>query len=198
MIVDSTAWGEFKVGELFDKPKLGFMPDPPRKFVKAADTSVEQNEEFTVPLTNAKYGNNGIMYFGRPGEWTTAEKTIGVVSNGAVAVGSVYVHTPATSVIDDFYLLTFPDDAAVQDHSRAGEDPRLTEEVLLFVATVLEAVIRPRYSYDDKAVWSKVSQETIKLPQTPEGTPDWQAMHDFVAERRKRAEENVEALLRLV
>lgn len=197
MNVDSSAWGEFKVGDLFGKPKLGFMPDPPRKFVKAADTSAEKNEEFSVPLTNAKYGNNGIMYYGRPGEWSTAEKTIGVVSNGAVAVGSVYVHNPATSVIDDSYLLTFPDDAVVQDPSSPGEPPELSEEVLLFVATVLEAVIRPRYSYDDKAVWSKVSQETIRLPQTPEGTPDWQAMHDFVRERRKRARENVEALLRL-
>lgn len=197
MIIDSSAWGEFKVEDLFEKPKLGFTPDPPRKFVKAADTSTEQSDEFSLPLTNAKFGNNGIMYYGRPDEWTSAEKTIGVVSNGAVAVGSVYAHVPATSVIDDSYLLTFPDDAKVVDDAEGGAEPALSEEVLLFVATVLEAVIRPRYSYDDKAVWSKVSREVIKLPQTPEGSPDWQAMHEFVKVRRQRASDNVEALLHL-
>ena len=47
--------------------------------------SEERTEEFNLPLVNAKHGSNGIMYYGRDADFETAEMTIDIVQNGAIA-----------------------------------------------------------------------------------------------------------------
>ena len=59
-------------------------------FNKTLDVSEERNEEFSLPLVNAKHGNNGVMYYGRESDFNAAEMTIDIVQNGAIATGDVY------------------------------------------------------------------------------------------------------------
>lgn len=59
-------------------------------FDKRRDTSTVPNEEYCVPLINAKVGDNGIMFYGRKSDWNTQEMCIDVIQNGAVATGTVY------------------------------------------------------------------------------------------------------------
>ncbi|MBR1419004.1 MAG: restriction endonuclease subunit S, partial [Synergistaceae bacterium] len=50
--VDIRSWKEFKIGDLFEKLDLKFIPD--RKFNKANDVSLTQTDEYSLPLVNAK------------------------------------------------------------------------------------------------------------------------------------------------
>ena len=83
--IDTSKWKEFRIGDIFRKLDLKFVPK--RKFNKASDISLVKNEEYCLPLVNAKHNNNGIMYYGREYEWESEEMTIDIVEDGAASTG---------------------------------------------------------------------------------------------------------------
>ena len=100
--IDTSDWKAFIIGDLFEKLKLG-IKNP--NFNKAMDVSEEKTEEYNLPIVNAKHGNNGIMFYGRREDFETAEMTIDIVQNGAVATGDVYAQPQETGVLWDAYLI---------------------------------------------------------------------------------------------
>ena len=56
--IDISSWGMFVIGDIMNKLDLKIKKED---FDKRLDTSLEKNEEFSLPLINAKDGNNGIM-----------------------------------------------------------------------------------------------------------------------------------------
>lgn len=141
-------WEKFKVCELFEKLSL---KNKNKLFNKIQDTSVTRTDEFNLPLVNAKLGNNGIMFYGREKDFDSAEMTVCVVSNGAVATGMVYAQPSKTGVLWDAYLLK----ANISD---------VNKRKLLFLTSILQRSIRAKYGWENKAVWSKVQDEYIFLP----------------------------------
>lgn len=157
-------WREFIIGDLFEKLQLDVKKED---FNKTFDVSEERTEEFNLPLVNAKHGNNGIMYYGREADFETAEMTIDIVQNGAIATGDVYAQPQRTGVLWDAYLVK----------PKAEIDSAFT---LMFLATVLEKAIKDKFSYDDKCVWDKAKLLTVTLPCTREGEPDWAYMDEYM------------------
>ena len=100
--IDTSGWREFIIGDLFEKLQLDVKKED---FNKTFDVSEERTEEFNLPLVNAKHGNNGIMYYGREADFETAEMTIDIVQNGAIATGDVYAQPQKTGVLWDAYLV---------------------------------------------------------------------------------------------
>ncbi len=143
-------WEKFKVCELFEKLNL---KNKNKLFNKIQDTSVTRTDEFNLPLVNAKLGNNGIMFYGREKDFDSAEMTVCVVSNGAVATGMVYAQPSKTGVLWDAYLLK----ANISD---------VNKRKLLFLTSILQKSIRAKYGWENKAVWSKIQDEYIYLPVT--------------------------------
>lgn len=104
--IDTSKWKEFIIGDLFEKLQLDIKNE---NFNKALDVSEEQNEEFNLPLVNAKHGNNGIMYYGRESDFDIAEMTIDIVQNGAIATGDVYDIPPrGENTLLAFFLPPLP------------------------------------------------------------------------------------------
>ena len=166
---------EFEVGELFDKLNLKRIKPT---FDKRSDLSNVQTDEFNLPLVNAKAGSNGIMYYGRSGDWESDTMTIDIVSNGAVSTGMVYVQPQATGALWDAYLIKLKSDILSD----------VTVEHLLFLATTIQKSIQLKFNYSNKAVWAKVQNETIQLPVKPgtddvnytEADIDWDYMASYV------------------
>ena len=100
--IDISAWGMFVIGDLMTKLDLKIKKED---FDKRIDTSLEKNEEFSLPLINAKDGNNGIMYYGRETDFESEEMCLDIVQNGAVATGNVYAQIQKTGVLWDAYLV---------------------------------------------------------------------------------------------
>lgn len=163
--VDTSNWVEFVIGDLFEKLNLRVL-NP--SFNKTLDVAETPSGEFSLPLVNAKHGNNGIMFYGREADFESAEMTIGIVQNGASATGDVYAHPYKTGVLWDAYLVK----------PRASID---SEGVLLFLATVIERAIKERFGYHDKCVWGKAKKLTVSLPVTPSGEPDWAYMDVYMS-----------------
>lgn len=164
--IDTHMWKKFIIGDLFEKLQLDIRN---KDFNKSLDVSEEQTDEFNLPLINAKHGNNGIMYYGREGDFDTAEMSIDIVQNGAIATGDVYAQPQKTGVLWDAYLVKPKADIT-------------STSVLIFLATVLERTIKKKFSYDDKCIWDKAKQLPVMLPCTKTGEPDWFCMESHMTE----------------
>lgn len=154
-------------------------------FNKAIDVSEIRSCEFNLPLVNAKHGNNGIMYYGRDEEFESAENTICIVQNGAIATGDVYPEPQRTGVLWDAYLVK-PIDKVTSPF------------ILAYLSTVLEKSIKEKFSYDNKCVWDKVSHLTVKLPVTSEDKIDWDYMDSYMKNLTQETENALNALQRII
>ena len=176
--IDTSDWKEFVVGDLFEKLQLDIKND---KFNKTLDVFEESTDEFNLPLVNAKHGNNGIMYYGRESDFETAEMTIDIVQNGAIATGDVYAQPQKTGVLWDAYLVKPKADIE-------------SVSTLMFLATVLEKSIKDKFSYDNKCTWDKAKLLTMMLPADAEGNPDWAYMDSYMSEVMRESEASLENL----
>lgn len=176
--IDVSAWGEFRVGDLFEKLTLKYKGDHP--FQKALDLSTAMTDEFNLPLVNAKLGDNGVMYYGRESDWESAEMTLDIVEDGAASVGTVYAQPQLTGVLYNAYLIK----------PKVG----MTANCLLFVSTIMERCIKQHFSYSNKCTWAKVKMMLISLPVTPSGEPDWAYMEQFMQQQMDKSQQLVEHL----
>lgn len=180
--IDTSEWREFIIGDLFEKLRLDIKNDD---FNKTLDVSEGRTSEFNLPLVNAKHGGNGIMFYGREDDFDTAEMTIDIVQNGAIATGDVYAQPQKTGVLWDAYLIK----AKAEINSAF---------ILVFLATVLEKAIKDRFSYDDKCIWDKAKLLPVPLPCTDDGEPDWLYMDSYMCNMMKESEESLENLRRVL
>ena len=181
-MIDISGWGEFTVGDLFDKLNLKCRK---KDFNKAFDCSCVQTDEFNLPLTNAKHFDNGIQFYGREKDWDSAEMTIDIVSNGAIATGDVYAQPQKTGVLWDSYLIKCKYDVQ-------------SELVLLYMSCVIERCIKQYFGWNDKCVWDKVKEKRIKLPVTLLGEPDWDYMESYMKQIMDDAGRMVSTLVGVV
>ena len=178
--VDISRWKQFRIGDLF------YRVDPKIKkenFDKRQDTSIEKTDEFSLPLVNAKDGDNGIMYYGRPADFEMVELCLDIVQNGAVATGNVYAQINPVGVLWDAYLIK--PYAPLKGYS------------LLFISAVLQKVLKSRYSYDDKAIWDKVKEDTVLLPVDEHNHPDWEYMEQYMFNIENKVKLSVNYLISL-
>lgn len=161
-------WKEFRIGDLYSKVEF-----TKKKFNKKSDTSSSPSAEYSLPIINAKHGDNGIMFYGKESVFPSEEMTIDIVQNGAIATGDVYPQPQRTGVLWDAYLIK----------AKKHIDSRLS--LFFFTCTIWKS-IKPKFSYEFKATWDRVKNENIYLPVTTDGkTPDFAAMEQIVAAVQK-------------
>ena len=141
---ENLEWQEFKIGNLFEILKS--------KKAKKQNVRKYKDKEFNVPVVYCKFGDNGIMYWGRKGEFTTYENIISVVYNGAIATGKVYAQKESTGILAESYFIKLKN--MVSSH-----------KINLFFTAVLEKILYHKYSREYLATWShKVENDFISLP----------------------------------
>lgn len=165
---DKVVWNKYKIGDLLEKAELGIKN---KAFNKKKDLATSQDETHSIPVTNAKFGDNGIMFWAKKDDFETVSMTIDIVQNGAIATGKVYPQPQETGVLWDSYLLKLKEFLP-------------TKEILFFLTTAIEKSIREKYNYEYKAYWSKVQNEYILLP-SQNGLPDYDCMATFISAVQK-------------
>ncbi|MSE06068.1 restriction endonuclease subunit S, partial [Lactobacillus salivarius] len=144
----SKYWGEFLIGDLFKNLLLKRIKPT---FDKKNDVSTIRTDEFNLLLVNAKFGNNGIMYYGREDDWESAEMTLDIVNDGAISTGLVYAQPQKTGTLYNAYQIQL-----------INRRPNYQE--LLFLQRCLQRSIQLKFNYYNKATWERVKQESIWLP----------------------------------
>ncbi|GAA7428478.1 restriction endonuclease subunit S [Helicobacter pylori] len=157
-------WQSFKLGDLFEKVSARFLG----KGDKFKATSKSITDTHNIPLVYCKKGNNGIMYWGKKGDFETYNNIISIIYNGIIATGLTYAHRDEVGILAESYFIKF----------KNGNPNFLCN---LFIKTAIEKVLYPKYSRDNLATWAnKVENELIFLPTNQHGEIDFHFMHTFI------------------
>lgn len=155
-------WAEFKVGELF-RITQG------RKWITKSDI---ENNPGKTPLISCSGTNNGIMGSVDPSginKCTVANNVLTVAVSGSA--GATF-YQGIEAVINSGVLIL--DGIEFSD-----------KETYLFICALVREV-NSKFNYGLKASADRVGNQLINLPITPDGTPDYQFMHDYIAERESQ------------
>lgn len=169
---------KFRIGDLFEKLEVPYYG----KGARHSDISDIRTDEYCVPVTTAKKGNNGICRWARKGQFKTYENVISIVYNGAIAAGLTYYQPGAIAALTDSYLIRL-------------KDGSLNEQVGLYLACSIQKTAKAKYSRENKAVWKRVSNDLIALPTTDDGKPDYEYMAERISELEAERISELEAYL---
>ncbi|WP_187954976.1 restriction endonuclease subunit S [Helicobacter pylori] len=157
-------WQSFRLGDLFEKVSVRFLG----KGDKFKATSKSITDTHNIPLVYCKKGNNGIMYWGKKGDFETYNNIISIIYNGVIATGLTYAHRDEVGILAESYFIRF----------KNGNPNFLCN---LFIKTAIEKVLYPKYSRDNLATWAnKVENELILLPTNQHGKIDFHFMHTLI------------------
>lgn len=161
-------WKEFKIGDLFDYQNKTKKKDSFKK------QSV-YDSTFCIPAISSTVINNSFGYYVKESDHEVINKEcISITSNGDA--GKVYVQTIPFAIAQDAYVL-FLKESLIEINIR---------KIYLFLAAVIEKKLIQKYSYTNKAVWSKVKNDIIKLPAVynsdkKDYEPDWSFMEEYIS-----------------
>ena len=170
-LTQKVEWKKFRIGDVFEKI---YLKRKKKSFTKSKDTSTVMTSEFNLPLINAKLGNNGIMYYGRSIDWESTDLGIDIIQNGAVATGMVYAHPETVGCMWDAYIIKW----------RGAT--KLTSEQVMYMATCLRKSVRGNYNYQRKATWTRVQDDYVLLPVTPDDQIDFDYMQNYIRATEKQ------------
>ncbi len=157
-------WQSFKLGDLFEKVSARFLG----KGDKFKATSKSITDTHNIPLVYCKKGNNGIMYWGKKGDFETYNNIISIIYNGVIATGLTYAHRDEVGILAESYFIKF----------KNGNPNFLCN---LFIKTAIEKVLYPKYLRDNLATWAnKVENELIFLPTNQHGKIDFHFMRTLI------------------
>lgn len=174
MEINTKTWKKFKVGDLFDAITKTCK-------VKLFEKSDQKSRLFNIPALSSTVSNNSFGYYVKECDHDLIDEiSLSVTSNGDA--GKVYVQTEAFAIAQDAYALKLKNDI------NYGK-----KQVYLFLATVLEKTLIQKYSYTNKAVWSRVKREHMLLPEKA-GEPDWEFMALYIKEIKDKCIDKIEKL----
>ncbi|GAA9689696.1 hypothetical protein HpVH77_01930 [Helicobacter pylori] len=149
---------------MFEKVSARFLG----KGDKFKATSKSITDTHNIPLVYCKKGNNGIMYWGKKGDFETYSNIISIIYNGVIATGLTYAHRDEVGILAESYFIKF----------KNGNPNFLCN---LFIKTAIEKVLYPKYSRDNLATWAnKVENELIFLPTNQHGGIDFHFMRTLI------------------
>ncbi|CAH0158981.1 Restriction enzyme BgcI subunit alpha [Arthrobacter sp. Bi83] len=171
--VDVSKWKTFMLSDVFDMKNT--------RSITAANLVPDSG---LTPYVTAQDGNNGVqMYVDCPDEWLDAGECIMI---GGKTLTLSYQAADFCSNDSHNIALSSKD---LESKS---------ESCQLFLMSVLSAALSPKYSWGDSISMKVLQQESLLLPVTPAGIPDWEFMRNMMQTVTDRMMENLNALTYLV
>lgn len=164
--IDTSGWKEFRIGDLFEAC-LSKDDIQPKDFV-----------EGKIPLVSSGKENNGIIAFVEDKKarlWEANTLTIDMF-------GKVfYQENPYFAVSHGRINILLPKIS-------------MTKGCLQFMGCAIEKVTLQKYAFNEMCTGTKVLKDSIKLPATPDGAPDWAYMESYMANLETKVAESMTLL----
>lgn len=156
-------WGDFKIGELFERIKTKKLP------YKAKELSTHRIDEYILPCLTSSFNNQGLNYFAPREGATILKNVVSIPSNSDVY--RAYYQPNEFTVLSDAYAIRW-----------IFDDIPLSAYQYLFVVQCINKVTDlPIYSYKNKlGGWNTVRDKYIKLP-VIEGRLDYEVMEKLIS-----------------
>ena len=157
-------WGNYKMGELFQRIKTNKLP------YKADELPNQPLGEYTLPCLTSSFNNQGLNYYAPRVGATVLQNVISIPSNSDVY--RAYYQPNDFTVLSDAYAIRW-----------IFDDRELSSRQYLFMVMCINKVTDlPIYSYKNKlGGWNVVKNKHIQLPQK-RGEIDFDFMESFIAE----------------
>ncbi|MFP6243535.1 restriction endonuclease subunit S [Helicobacter pylori] len=183
--LNAIKWGEFRLGDLFEKIIIKPLP------YQTAQLPKEKTPTHELPALTAGILNQGLNNFVPKENATILKNVISISANGA-NTGATFYQPHEFCVLQDAYAIEFIGDKKLND-----------KEYLFFVCAISKVIYNnSKYEWTNKAGWNKVKNELISLPlkptaktQTLEGI-DFDFMEKFIAELEQCRLAELEAYLK--
>lgn len=170
-VIDTSAWKEFRVVELFEHIERG----KGRNLTSLIDGD--------IPYIGASCINNGLVRFVENPDGTMISK-----GNCIVLIANGYAGRN-TYQANDFIGTS---DVQLAYHSRLNQ-----YNGLFLVACLDKSVERYNYSYTWKRTSKALQEETVFLPATSTGEPDWEYMESVMREYTEQRNHALDTLITL-
>lgn len=171
--ISNDSWKLFMLSEIFDMCNT--------KSITARSLVPDSG---VTPYVTAQEGNNGVqMCVDCPDEWLEI--------GDCILIGG---KTLAFSYQSKDFCSNDSHNIALYVKDARGK----RENCQLFLLSALRASLESAYSWGDSISMKRIREETLVLPVTPEGEPDWEYMDRTMCEviaRREAALDNLQALL---
>lgn len=182
MKIDTSAWGEFTIEELFEV----------RKGTRLTKANMAEGEIRFVSAANA---NNGVTAHIGNNVHVHSEGTISVCYNGNGGTGKAFYQDSPYWASDDVHVL-YPKFHLPRDFGNV-EWTGLNPTVGLYLATVIEKVGRQKYGFTNKWKLEHMREDKIKLPVDDDGSPDWMHIHRYMKTIIKKVDDHRRAIKRI-
>ncbi|WRE72731.1 restriction endonuclease subunit S [Helicobacter pylori] len=169
--LNAIKWGEFRLGDLFEKIIIKPLP------YQTAQLPKEKTPTHELPALTAGILNQGLNNFVPKENATILKNVISISANGA-NTGATFYQPHEFCVLQDAYAIEFIGDKKLND-----------KEYLFFVCAISKVIYNnSKYEWTNKAGWNKVKNELISLPLKPTANTqtfediDFTFMEKFIAE----------------
>lgn len=169
--LNAIKWGEFRLGDLFEKIIIKPLP------YQTAQLPKEKTPTHELPALTAGILNQGLNNFVPKENATILKNVISISANGA-NTGATFYQPHEFCVLQDAYAIEFIGDKKLND-----------KEYLFFVCAISKVIYNnSKYEWTNKAGWNKVKNELISLPLKPTANTqtlediDFDFMEKFIAE----------------
>ncbi|WP_413782993.1 restriction endonuclease subunit S [Helicobacter pylori] len=183
--LNAIKWGEFKLGDLFEKIIIKPLP------YQTAQLPKEKTPTHELPALTAGILNQGLNNFVPKENATILKNVISISANGA-NTGATFYQPHEFCVLQDAYAIEFIGDKKLND-----------KEYLFFVCAISKVIYNnSKYEWTNKAGWNKVKNELISLPLKPTASAqtlkdiDFHFMEKFIAELEQCRLAELEAYLK--
>lgn len=168
--IDTSAWKEFSVCELFGKSKLGKYHSP--------ESLVES--ETGYPYICASNQNNGVNQKMSLVSGDDVRPTPqNIISWGKQCPYFTFHEEPCVTGQGMYYIVV----------------PKyIPRKAIRYVITVLQSAVEGKFGYSDCFIGSSMDDLDIKLPSTTDGAPDWAYMESYMANLETKVAESLTML----
>lgn len=159
---DNVTWGDFKIGDLFDKLKTRSITK------KASELPNKPTETKTLPCLTAGLQNQGLSKYIEPENGTILKEIITISANWA-NTGATFYQPNEFTILQDAYAIDLKQ-----------KNNNISKKVMLFYTSSISKSIYGRYDWSNKAGWEKVKQDIITLPILQNGDIDYLYMENYI------------------
>ena len=169
---DSVEWGEYRIGDLFEKVKVR-----PLKY-KTSELKKIPDEVYKLPALTAGIENQGLNNYVPIDNATILRNVISISANGA-NTGVTFFQSNEFTVLQDAYAIDWKD-PSIEFNRNNG----------VFISSVINGVLHGKYEWTNKAGWLRVQDEKIYLP-SKNNQIDFDFMETYISAITKLAIKDV-------
>ena len=166
--IDTSAWSAFPLSELFEIK------------LSEGDNKANLLGEGDIPLISSGSFNNGIAKYINEGD------------------GKSKIFNENVLTVDMFGKAFYQDKPFYAvSHGRVNIlEPRFTcnKYIGLFIASIIDSSLYPKYDFKTMCNQSQIQKESINLPATPSGEPDWNLMEQYMRQVEQQVKNTIIAL----